>query len=51
MSPDYAPMEFSDEEVEELQFIKKAKEQETEPEEQEESSSDPPPTSVFTEPH
>ena len=40
--PDYAPMESSDEEDEEFQFIKKAKEQEAGPEEQEEdSSSDP----------
>ncbi|KFO33000.1 Microfibrillar-associated protein 1 [Fukomys damarensis] len=40
--PDYAPMESSDEEDEEFQFIKKAKEQEAEPEEQEEDlSSDP----------
>lgn len=41
--PDYAPMESSDEEDEEFQFIKKGKEQaEVEPEEQpEESTSDP----------
>ncbi|XP_036606865.1 microfibrillar-associated protein 1-like [Trichosurus vulpecula] len=40
--PDYAPMESSDEEDGEFQFIKKAKEQEAEPEEQEEDSpSDP----------
>ncbi|KAG8145315.1 hypothetical protein E2320_013642, partial [Naja naja] len=40
--PDYAPMESSDEEDEEFQFIKKAKEQELEPEEQEEElASDP----------
>ena len=31
--PDYAPMESSDEEDEEFQFIKKAKEQGTGPEE------------------
>lgn len=40
--PDYAPMESSDEEDEEFQFIKKGKEQEVEVEEQpEESTSDP----------
>ncbi|CAH2274166.1 microfibrillar-associated 1 [Pelobates cultripes] len=40
--PDYAPMESSDEEEEEFQFIKKGKEQEIEVEEQpEESTSDP----------
>ncbi|KAM9311103.1 microfibrillar-associated protein 1 [Gastrophryne carolinensis] len=40
--PDYAPMESSDEEDEEFQFIKKGKEQEAELEEpQEESTSDP----------
>nr|DBA32022.1 TPA: hypothetical protein GDO54_007774 [Pyxicephalus adspersus] len=40
--PDYAPMESSDEEDEEFQFIKKGKEQEVELEEQpEESTSDP----------
>ncbi|XP_063781934.1 microfibrillar-associated protein 1 [Pseudophryne corroboree] len=40
--PDYAPMESSDEEDEEFQFIKKGKEQEAEVEEQpEESTSDP----------
>ncbi|KAM5228408.1 LOW QUALITY PROTEIN: microfibrillar-associated protein 1-like [Ctenodactylus gundi] len=40
--PDYAPMESSDEDDEEFQFIKKANEQEAAPEEQEEdSSSDP----------
>ncbi|XP_052597440.1 microfibrillar-associated protein 1-like [Peromyscus californicus insignis] len=40
--PDYAPMESSDEEDEEFQFIKKAEEQEAEPEQQEEDSpSDP----------
>ncbi|OCT86857.1 microfibrillar-associated protein 1 [Xenopus laevis] len=40
--PDYAPMESSDEEEEEFQFIKKGKEQEVEQEEQpEESTSDP----------
>ncbi|CAO2611234.1 Microfibrillar-associated protein 1 [Lemmus lemmus] len=37
--PDYAPMESSDEEDEEFQFIKKPKAQEAEPEEQEEDSS------------
>ncbi|KAM4677371.1 microfibrillar-associated protein 1 [Discoglossus pictus] len=40
--PDYAPMESSDEEDEEFQFIKKGKEQDVELEEQpEESTSDP----------
>ncbi|XP_053573695.1 microfibrillar-associated protein 1 [Bombina bombina] len=40
--PDYAPMESSDEEEEEFQFIKKGKEQEVELEEQpEEPTSDP----------
>ncbi|KAM5228097.1 microfibrillar-associated protein 1-like [Ctenodactylus gundi] len=40
--PDYAPMESSDEDDEEFQFIKKANEQEAAPEEQEEDlSSDP----------
>ncbi|XP_069722944.1 microfibrillar-associated protein 1 isoform X1 [Phaenicophaeus curvirostris] len=40
--PDYAPMESSDEEDEEFQFIKKAKEQEVEPEEQEEELANDP---------
>lgn len=40
--PDYAPMESSDEEDEEFQFIKKAKEQEMEPEEKDDDlASDP----------
>ncbi|KAK4821470.1 hypothetical protein QYF61_020684 [Mycteria americana] len=40
--PDYAPMESSEEEDEEFQFIKKAKEQEVEPEEQEEELANDP---------
>lgn len=39
--PDYAPMESSDEEEEDFQFVKKGKETEPEVEQEEEEVSDP----------
>lgn len=39
--PDYAPMESSDEEEEDFQFVKKGKEMEPEVEQEEEEVSDP----------